>query len=91
MALTTEKKSEIVESYRKDENDTGSSEVQIALITERIKQITDHLRLYRKDHAARRGLIMLVGQRKKLLRYLRGQDYDKYKSIVSSLSIRTKD
>ena len=88
MRLSVERKKEIVETHRRSETDTGSPEVQVAILTERIRQITDHLQSFRKDHAARRGLLMLVGQRTRLLRYLRRKDAARYRAIVSSLGLR---
>jgi small subunit ribosomal protein S15 len=86
--MTAERKKEIVDTHKRGENDTGSPEVQIALLTERIRQITGHLQTFRKDHAARRGLLMLVGQRTRLLRYLRRKDVERYRAIVASLGLR---
>ncbi len=91
MALTVDKKKEIFDTYKRAEGDTGSPEVQVALFSERISRITGHLKLYKKDHAARRSLISLVGQRKRLLRYLRKKDSERYKTLVASLKIRSKD
>ena len=88
MPSTSEQKKQIVETYRRGENDTGSPEVQIALLSDRIRQITDHLQTFRRDHAARRGLLMLVGQRTRLLRYLRRKDVGRYRAVVSSLGLR---
>ena len=88
MALSPEKKREIIEKYRINENDTGSSEVQIALLTERINQLTEHLKVHKKDHHSRRGLLKMVGQRRALLNYLRDRSFERYKDIVEKLNLR---
>ena len=88
MSLTQEKKQELVERFGRSENDTGSAEVQIALLTERINGLTDHLRTHKKDHHSRRGLLMLVGQRRRLLRYLQNTDLDRYRQVVADLGLR---
>lgn len=90
MGLETQKKKELIENYRQGDGDTGSPEVQITLLSERIRQITEHLRKFKKDHAARRGLLVLVGKRRRLLRYLRSKDADRYRGLISSLGIRGK-
>lgn len=86
--LLPQKKKEIVEDYRKHDTDTGSPEVQIALLTERIKGLTEHFQTHKKDHHSRRGLLQLVGQRRRLLDYLKRSDFDRYKSIIGALGIR---
>lgn len=88
MALSPEKKREIIEKYRNNENDTGSPEVQIALLTERINQLTEHLKVHKKDHHSRRGLLKMVGQRRALLNYLRDRSFERYKDIVEKLNLR---
>lgn len=88
MTLTQEKKQELVTRYGRSENDTGSTEVQVALLTERINQLTEHLRTHKKDHHSRRGLLMLVGQRRRLLQYLEGSDLDRYRQVVADLGLR---
>lgn len=88
MPLTQEKKQELIGRYGRSENDTGSTEVQVALQTERINQLTEHLRTHTKDHHSRRGLLMLVGQRRRLLRYLESSDLDRYRQVVSDLGLR---
>ncbi len=88
MSLAKEKKAELVEKYGRDGSDTGSTEVQVALLTARINELTEHLREHRKDHHSRRGLLMLVGQRRRLLRYLERTDLDRYRSLVSELGLR---
>ncbi|AEF94341.1 ribosomal protein S15 [Desulfotomaculum nigrificans CO-1-SRB] len=88
MALSAEKKNEIIQAFKTHENDTGSPEVQIALLTERINQLTEHLKLFKKDHHSRRGLLKMVGQRRALLNYLRDRDFDRYRNIVERLGLR---
>jgi small subunit ribosomal protein S15 len=88
MSLTVEKKREIVERFGKDATDTGSTEVQIALLTERINHLTEHLRDHKKDHYSRRGLLMLVGQRRRFLKYLQKKDLDRYRSLIQELGLR---
>ena len=88
MVLTPAAKKEIVDQFRLHENDTGSPEVQIALLSNRIKYLTDHFRVHKKDHHSRRGLLKLVGQRRRLLNYLKKKDLEKYKSIIKALGIR---
>ncbi len=88
MPLAVEKKGEIITSHRKHENDTGSPEVQIALLTERITYLTEHFKTHKKDHHSRRGLLKLVGRRRKLLDYLRRNDIERYRSIIEKLGIR---
>jgi small subunit ribosomal protein S15 len=88
MSLTQEKKQELIQKYGRSEGDTGSAEVQIALLTERINELTEHLRSHRKDHHSRRGLLMLVGKRRRLLRYLESADLDRYRQVVSDLGLR---
>ncbi|ACX52750.1 ribosomal protein S15 [Ammonifex degensii KC4] len=88
MALTAERKREIIEAFRIHENDTGSPEVQIALLTERIKILSEHLKVHRKDFHSRRGLLKLVGQRRALLNYLRKTDFDRYQRLLNRLGLR---
>jgi small subunit ribosomal protein S15 len=88
MSLTLEKKRELVERFGSSAADTGKAEVQIALLTERINQLTDHLREHRKDHHSRRGLLMLVGRRRRLLNYLQRDDLDRYRALVKELGLR---
>lgn len=78
----------IVEEYGTHGTDTGSPEVQVALLTERITHLTDHLRIHKKDQHSRRGLIMMVGKRRRLLAYLRGQDVERYRSVIAKLGLR---
>ncbi len=88
MALDQAKKAEIIAKYARGENDTGSPEVQIALLTERIKYLTEHLKINKKDHASRLGLLKLVGQRRRLLRYLKRKDIERWHKIKDELGIR---
>jgi small subunit ribosomal protein S15 len=88
VSLTVERKREIVERFGKDERDTGSTEVQVALLTERINGLTEHLREHKKDHHSRRGLLMLVGQRRRLLNYLRRSNLDRYRTLIGELGLR---
>jgi small subunit ribosomal protein S15 len=88
MTLTVDAKREIVGKYGRDQADTGSTEVQIALLTARINDLTEHLRGHRKDHHSRRGLLMLVGKRRRLLRYLQGRDIERYRAIIGELGLR---
>ena len=88
MGLTQEKKQELIEKFGRADGDTGSAEVQIALLTERINELTEHLRSHTKDHHSRRGLLMLVGKRRRLLRYLERADLDRYRQVVSDLGLR---
>ena len=86
--MTKERKQEIIETYRREENDTGSSEVQIALLTERINELTAHLKVHMKDNHSRRGLLKMVGARRNLLNYLAKKDVNRYREIVKKLSLR---
>ena len=88
MSLTVEAKREIVGKYGRDQEDTGSTEVQVALLTARINELTEHLREHKKDHHSRRGLLMLVGQRRRLLNYLNRHNVDRYRQLVSELGLR---
>jgi len=82
------RKQEIMIKYARHEGDTGSPEVQIALLTERIKELTEHLKIHKKDHHSRRGLLMMVGQRKGMLGYLKSQDIERYRALIAELGIR---
>ena len=86
--LGTERKQEIINDYKRHEGDTGSPEVQIALLTERITYLTDHFKTHKKDHHSRRGLLKMVGQRRRLLDYLIKQDIERYRTIIKALGIR---
>ena len=88
MPLTKEQKTELIGKYGRSPNDTGSAEVQVALLTERINELTEHLRGHVKDHHSRRGLLMLVGKRRRLLRYLERSDLERYRTLVGELGIR---
>ena len=88
MTLTADLKREIVTKYGRDENDTGSTEVQVALLTARINELTEHLRAHKKDHHSRRGLLMLVGQRRRLLKYLQRKDIERYRALIGELGLR---
>ena len=90
MALDSAKKAEIMSKFARGENDTGSPEVQIALLSERISYLTEHLKKNKKDHSSRLGLLKLVGQRKRLMKYLRKKDYNKYTEVIKALGIRDK-
>ena len=88
MALTKTAKSEIISQHRRSDADTGSAEVQIAVLSKRISDLTEHLKMHKKDHASRRGLLMLVGRRRRLLEYLRREDIGRYRDIVARLGLR---
>lgn len=88
MALVAGKKTEVVQKYRRHDSDTGSPEVQVALITERIAYLTEHFKTHKKDHHSRRGLLKLVGQRRRLLDYLRNVDQNRYKVVIEQLGLR---
>ncbi|HKF79974.1 MAG TPA: 30S ribosomal protein S15 [Thermoleophilaceae bacterium] len=88
MTLTADAKREIVEKHGKSPGDTGSTEVQVALLTARINDLTEHLRRHSKDHHSRRGLLMLVGKRRRLLRYLQSSDIDRYRALIQELGLR---
>lgn len=88
MPLTREAKSTVIERFKVHPKDTGSPEVQVAILSERINYLTEHFRTHRKDHASRRGLLMMVGKRKRLLEYLKRQDTERYKQVIERLGIR---
>ena len=88
MVLTPEVKRAIIDQFRVNEKDTGSSEVQIALLSNRIKYLTEHFKVHKKDHHSRRGLLKLVGQRRKHLNYLKKKDSEKYQTVIKELGIR---
>ena len=88
MAMTASRKTEIIQKFATSKGDTGSPEVQIALLTERINYLTDHFRTHKKDHHSRRGLLKLVGRRRRLMRYLQNTDYNRYKAIKEALGLR---
>ncbi len=86
--LATETKQEIINAFKSHDSDTGSPEVQIAILTERITYLTEHFKIHKKDHHSRRGLLKLVGQRRRLLDYLKGKELDRYKKVIERLGIR---
>ena len=88
MTLTTDNKKDIIGRFKQHESDTGSPEVQIALLTERITYLTDHVKIHKKDHHSRRGLLILVGRRRKLLNYVKNKDINRYRSIIKELKLR---
>ncbi|MEH7382571.1 30S ribosomal protein S15 [Bacillus sp. JJ1533] len=88
MAITQERKNEIISEFKTHENDTGSPEVQIAVLTEQINKLNDHLRTHKKDHHSRRGLLKMVGKRRNLLTYLRNKDVTRYRELINKLGLR---
>ena len=88
MALTAADKQELINEYRRSDDDTGSPEVQVAILTARIRYLTDHFRTHKHDHGSRRGLLKLVGQRRKLLKYVKGVDVERYQALIKSLGLR---
>ena len=88
MALTKEAKTALITDYRRGEADTGSPEVQVAVLTTRIQELTEHLRTHKHDHHSRRGLLQMVGKRRRLLEYLKGEDIERYRDLVQRLGLR---
>ena len=88
MALDKEKKAAIIQEYKVHETDKGSPEVQIAMLTDRINYLTEHLKMHKKDHHSRRGLLKMVGKRRNLLNYIKKKDFDRYRAIISKLGLR---
>lgn len=88
MPLEQSRKQSIIDRFKQHEQDTGSPEVQVALLTERINQLTEHLRTHKKDHHSRRGLLMMVGHRRRLLNYLSNKDIERYRALVAALGLR---
>jgi small subunit ribosomal protein S15 len=88
MALLKEQRSALIGEYRRSETDTGSPEVQVAVLSKRIEELTRHLQAHRKDHHSRRGLLMLVGKRRRLLEYLRREDVERYRTLIARLGLR---
>jgi len=88
MALTQERKNEIIAEFKTHENDTGSPEVQIAILTEKINLLNEHLKTHKKDHHSRRGLMKMVGKRRNLLAYLRNKDVQRYRGLINKLGLR---
>jgi len=86
--LTSERKGEIIQEFRRHEQDSGSPEVQVAVLSERISHLTEHLKAHRKDHHTRRGLLKLVGQRRRLLAYLRAREFSRYMALIERLGLR---
>ena len=88
MSLNVEQKTEVITQFRRHETDTGSPDVQVAILTRRISDLTEHFKVHKKDHHSRRGLLMLVGQRRRLLNYLRDHDIKRYRDLVQTLNLR---
>ena len=88
MALVQERKQQLIAEHRRADADTGSPEVQVALLTERINQLTGHLKMHREDHHSRRGLLQMVGRRRRLLEYLKGKDIERYRALIGRLGLR---
>ena len=88
MPLEKDVKSDIIAQYKRGDNDTGSTEVQVALLTQRIRDLTEHLKIHKKDHHTRRGLLQMVGQRRRLLNYLKKSDIERYRKVIADLGIR---
>jgi len=88
LSLTVERKTELIGTYRTHETDTGSPEVQIAILSEKISYLTEHFKIHAKDHHSRRGLLRMVGRRRRLLDYLKEKDVERYRKIITSLGIR---
>ena len=88
MALDKEKKAAIIQEYKVHETDKGSPEVQISMLTDRINYLTEHLKMHKKDHHSRRGLLKMVGKRRNLLNYIKKKDFDRYRAIISKLGLR---
>ena len=86
--MTAERKQQIINTYKREENDTGSPEVQIALLTERINELTEHLKIHQKDNHSRRGLLKMVGRRRNLLAYLKEKDLEGYRALIAKLGLR---
>ncbi len=88
MVLAKDAKFEIIDKYKTHENDTGSPEVQVAILTKRINELNEHLKINKKDHHSRRGLVMMVGKRKRLIEYLKNNDLNRYKKLIKELGLR---
>lgn len=88
MPINLANKQEVIEEYKRSETDTGSVEVQVALLTEKVRELTEHLKIHKKDFQGRRGLLMMVGKRKKLLSYLKKEDLERYKNLIERLGLR---
>ena len=87
-SITDDRKQEVIGEYRTHDSDTGSPEIQVALLTEKIRHLTEHLKLHRKDHASRRGLLKMVGRRTRLLRYLKNTEWARYQTLIQRLQLR---
>ncbi len=88
MAVTKDRKAELIKQYGKDEKDSGSAQVQVALLTERIRQLTDHMKSHQKDFHTRRGLLMLVGKRRRLLSYIKSNDIEEYRTLIANSTLQ---
>ena len=88
MAVSKERKAELIKEFGKDANDSGSAEAQVAILTERIRELTEHVKVHKKDHHTRRGLLMLVGKRRRLLSYIKERDIENYRQLIAKLGIR---
>lgn len=88
MSITATRKTELIQEFRTNDDDTGSPEVQVAILTERIRNLTEHLQTHKKDRHSRRGLLVMVGQRRSLLDYLRGKDNGRYRTLIERLGLR---
>jgi small subunit ribosomal protein S15 len=88
MPLVKEEKSQIIQEYKRSDDDTGSPEVQVAVLSKRISDLTEHLKIHKKDHHSRRGLLQLVGRRRRLLDYLRNEDIERYRELIGRLGLR---
>lgn len=88
MSITVERKQEVIAAFRAAENDTGSPEIQVAILTERIRNLTEHLKLHNKDHHSRRGLLIMVGKRRRLLDYIKRRNEERYKAVIERLGLR---
>ncbi len=88
LSISRERVAELIKEYGKDENDSGSTEVQVAILTERIRNLTEHLKVHKKDNHSRRGLMMLIGKRRGLLKYIKNRDIDEYRDLIKRLGIR---
>lgn len=87
-SVSKERVAELIKEFGKDENDSGSSEVQVAILSERIRNLTEHLKVHKKDHHTRRGLMMLIGKRRALLKYIKNRNVDEYRDLIKKLGIR---
>jgi small subunit ribosomal protein S15 len=88
MAFASDQKAQVIGEFRRGDRDTGSPEVQVAILTRRIQELTEHLRTHQKDHHSRRGLLQMVGKRRRLLEYLKGEDIERYRELIGRLGLR---